>query len=155
MDSGRPGDSLFAFSLATHDGALYAGTCEPAKNATGRVYRYEKDKTWVDCGRLDASNSVTALAVYQGKLYAGTGKYRVAGSSLPESENTNLGGKIFRYEGGKNWTDCGQLPGVEAVGDPIQSVVSTFAGRVAKQGGSEAGAPAATAGATAASADGK
>lgn len=119
MDSGRPGDSLFAFSLATHDGALYAGTCEPAKNATGRVYRYEKDKTWVDCGRLDASNSVTALTVYQGKLYAGTGKYRVAGSSLPESENTNLGGKIFRYEGGKNWTDCGQLPGVEAVGGMV------------------------------------
>ena len=115
-DCGRPGKALFAFSMAVHEGSLYAGTCEPGKDESGRVYRYAGDKKWIDCGAPDKSNSVTAMAVYQGKLYAGTEKYRVAGSSLNESENLTLGGKVFRYEGGTRWTDCGQLPQTEAVG---------------------------------------
>ena len=114
-DHGRPGKALFAFSLAVHEGRLYAGTCEPGKDERGRVYRLEGDQ-WIDCGAPDGSNSVTALAVFGGSLYAGTGKYRVAGSSLPESENTTLGGRIFRYGGGEQWIDCGQIPGTEAVG---------------------------------------
>lgn len=116
LDCGRPGNSLFAFSMATHEGALYAGTCEPGKNESGRVYRYGGKQTWIDCGAPDRSNAVTAMAVFQGKLFVGTGKYRVAGSSLKESENLTLGGKVFRYEGGTRWTDCGQLPRTEAVG---------------------------------------
>ncbi len=115
-DCGQPGRALFAFSLATHEGSLYAGTCEPGKDESGHVYRYDGDKKWFDCGAPDKSNSVTSLAVFHGKLYAGTGKYRLAGSSLPESENLNLGGRIFRYEGDRKWVDCGQLPEVEAVG---------------------------------------
>jgi dienelactone hydrolase len=115
-DCGRPGQALFAFSMATHEGALYAGTCEPGPDESGRVYRYAGDQHWIDCGAPDKSNAVTAMAVFQGQLYVGTGKYRVAGSSLPESENLALGGKVFRYEGGTRWTDCGQLPQTEAVG---------------------------------------
>lgn len=115
-DCGRPGQALFAFSLAVHEGELYAGTCEPGTGDRGRVYRYGGEDRWVDCGAPDDSNSVTALAVFEGALYAGTGKYRVAGSSLPESENASLGGRIFRYGGGDNWIDCGQLPETEAVG---------------------------------------
>jgi hypothetical protein len=113
---GRPGKALFAFALAVHEGALYAGSCEPGKDERGRVYRYDGGERWIDCGAPDGSNSVTALAVFEGSLYAGTGKYRVAGSSLPESENTTPGGRIFRYGGGDQWIDCGQLPGTEAVG---------------------------------------
>ncbi len=115
-DCGRPGNALFAFSMAVHDGALYAGTCEPGKDETGRVYRYMGDSKWIDCGAPDRSNAVTAMTVFDGKLFAGTGKYRVAGSSLKESENLTLGGKVFRYEGGTRWTDCGTLPQTEAVG---------------------------------------
>lgn len=115
-DCGRPGEALFAFALATHEGQLYAGTCEPGKDQSGRVYRYADGAPWIDCGAPDKSNSVTALAVYQGKLYAATGKYRVAGSSLPESENLTPGGRVFRYEGGSRWIDCGQLAETEAVG---------------------------------------
>lgn len=113
---GRPGKALFAFALAVHEGALYAGTCEPGKDERGRVYRYDGDDRWINCGAPDGSNSVTALAVFEGALYAGTGKYRVAGSSLPESENITPGGKIFRYGGGDRWIECGQLPETEAVG---------------------------------------
>ena len=115
-DCGRPGKSLFAFSMVVHEGALYAGTCEPEINESGRVYRYAGDGQWIDCGAPDKSNAVTAMAVYRGHLYAGTGKYRVAGSSLKESENLTLGGKLFRYDGGNRWIDCGQLPQTEAVG---------------------------------------
>ena len=115
-DCGQPGNALFAFSMAVHEGSLYVGTCEPGKDESGRVYRYAGDQKWIDCGAPDKSNAVTAMAVVQNKLYVGTGKYRVAGSSLKESENLTLGGKVFRYDGGTRWTDCGQLPQTEAVG---------------------------------------
>ncbi|HVW35667.1 MAG TPA: LamG domain-containing protein, partial [Pirellulales bacterium] len=94
-------------------------TCEPGKGESGRVYRYAGGQRWIDCGAPDESNAVTALAAFDGKLYAGTGKYRVAGSALPESENTHLGGKIFRYDGEQKWTACGQLPEAEAVGGMV------------------------------------
>jgi hypothetical protein len=61
-DCGRPGKSLFAFALATYEGQLYAGTCEPGKEQAGRVYRYAGGQQWVDCGAPEGSNSVTALA---------------------------------------------------------------------------------------------
>ncbi len=115
-DCGRPGKALIAFALAAHEGALYAGTCEPGPDERGHVYRYEGGERWTDCGALDGSNAVTALAMHEGSLYAGTGKYRVAGSHLPESENAKLGGRVFRYDGGTRWADCGQLPDTEAVG---------------------------------------
>lgn len=118
-DCGRPGNATLAFALAVHNGHLYAGTCEPGKNQSGRVYRYAGDGDWVDCGAPDQSNSVTSLAVYRGQLYAGTGKYRLAGSSLNESENPNMGGRIFRYDDAKRWIDCGKLPDTEAVGGMV------------------------------------
>lgn len=115
-DCGRPGNALLAFALAVHDGQLYAGTCEPAKDAAGHVYRYDGAGQWTDCGTLDQSNAVTTLAVFEGRLYAGTGKYRTGGSALPDSENLRLGGRVLRYDGGTKWTDCGQIPDAEAVG---------------------------------------
>ncbi|MEW4570625.1 LamG domain-containing protein [Tautonia sp. JC769] len=117
IDVGTPGGerSILPFALASHEGSLYAGTCEPGEGDAGRVYRYAGGTDWIDCGAPDGSNSVTSLAVFEGKLYAGTGRYRVAGSSLPESPNETPGGRVFRYEGGTTWADCGQLPGVIAV----------------------------------------
>lgn len=134
-DCGRPGQALFAFAMATHEGALYAGTCEPDAGAMGRVYRYAGGEIWIDCGRLDGSNSVTALATYEGALYAGTGKYRVAGSHLPESPNTQLGGRVFRYEGGTKWVDCGKLPETEAVGGLVVFQGRLFASSLYKPAG--------------------
>lgn len=115
-DCGRPGNATLAFALAVHNGNLYAGTCEPGVDQSGRVYRYAGGEQWIDCGAPDQSNSVTSLAVYRGELYAGTGKYRLAGSSLAESENPHFGGRIFRYDDANRWVDCGQLPNTEAVG---------------------------------------
>lgn len=124
VDCGRPGGAVLAFALAVHDGSLWAGTCEPAKDEAGHVYRYAGGKEWIDCGAPAACNSVTALAAFDGKLYAGTGKYRLRGSALAESENAHLGGRVFRYDDGA-WTDCGTLEGVESVGG-----MAVFRGRL-------------------------
>lgn len=116
IDEGRPGNALMAFAMAEHQGVLYAGICQPGANETGKVFKYAGKNKWTDCGAPDRSNSVTALAVMDGELYAGTGHYRVAGSSLAESENTTPGGRVFRYEAPDRWTEIGQLPGVACIG---------------------------------------
>src|SRR5262249_46188926 len=108
--------AVYVMAMAVHAGRLFVGTCEPGKGEAGHVYRYEGGTRWADCGSPDRSNAVTSLAAHGGKLYAGTGRYRLAGSSLPESPNTTLGGRLFRYEGDGKWAECGRLPGVEAVG---------------------------------------
>jgi len=103
-------------ALAVHDGELYAGTCEPGPGESGHVYRYGGSDEWIDCGRPDASNAVTVLAEYEGKLYAGTGRYNLSGSALPASANPVPGGSVFVYEGDGKWTDCGHLDDCDAVG---------------------------------------
>src|SRR5690606_25444698 len=59
------------------------------------------------------------LAVFNAGLYAATGHYRTRGSSLPESENTRPGGRVFRYQAPNRWEDCGRLPGVETIGGMV------------------------------------
>jgi hypothetical protein len=114
-DRGHVGNAVLVYSLAVYDGNLYAGTCERGKEESGHLYRYEGGSNWTDCGSPDPSNAVGSLAVYGGKLYAGVSRYRLAGSSLAESDNPHLGGKVYRYEGGQTWVDCGKLAGAEAV----------------------------------------
>jgi len=113
-DEGRPGSALLGFSIAVHDGRLYVGTCEPKRPAVGRVYRYDGPGRWAPLGPLDGSNSVTAMASLAGRLYAATGKYRVAGSSLPESDNAERGGRVYRLVEPDRWELVGDL-GAEAI----------------------------------------
>jgi hypothetical protein len=115
-DEGRPGSAELAFALTVHEGRLYAGTADNGPGATGRVYRFEATGKWTDCGAPDRCNAVTSLTSCGGALYAASGKYRFAGSALPESDNPHVGGGVFRYEGGDRWSEVGRLPGVEAVG---------------------------------------
>jgi hypothetical protein len=114
-DCGRPGKSQFIKALAVYDGHLYAGTWEPGEGEAGHVYRYEGGTDWTDCGSPDISNTVSSLAEYQGRLYAGVSFYSGRGSALPESPNKNPGGKVYRYEGGTQWTDCGKIGDVYTV----------------------------------------
>jgi gamma-glutamylcyclotransferase (GGCT)/AIG2-like uncharacterized protein YtfP len=118
-DEGRPGKSLYGFSICVHDDHLYVGTCEPDAGSAGRVYRYDGPGQWFDCGNPDASNSVSSMAVYKGQLYAGTAKYRLAGSALADSGNANAGGAVFRFEGPGKWVPCGRLADSEAVGGMV------------------------------------
>lgn len=116
IDEGRPGNATLAFAMAVHDDNLYAGTASNAKNEVGRVYRYGGSGKWVDCGAPDKCNAVSAMAVFNGRLYAASSKYRFAGSALAESENTNRGGGVFRYDGEQRWIEVGRLPDTEAIG---------------------------------------
>ena len=115
-DCGRPGDSLMVWALCVYQGALYVGTFETGREQAGHVYRYDGDTSWTDCGSPHPSNAITSLAVHEGRLYAAASHYRAAGSSIAESENVVPGGRVFRYEGGTEWSDCGQLGEAEAVG---------------------------------------
>ena len=112
-DCGRPGNNLFVFALCVYQGQLYAGTFETGKAEAGHIYRYDGGRRWVDCGSPDKCNSMQALAVFDGKLYAGSGRYMAGGSSLPDSPNEHPGGRVYRYEGGAKWTDCGKLKNPE------------------------------------------
>ncbi len=114
-DNGRPGEAILIFSLAVFDGDLYAGTCAAGKDSAGHVYRYDGEKNWIDCGAPDRCNAVSAMAAFDGKLYAAVSKYRLAGSSLTESENPYDGGKIYCYEGDQRWVHVGTLPEVQAI----------------------------------------
>jgi hypothetical protein len=119
-DHGRLGDAVYVFSLCVHDGRLYASTCHAGAEQTGRVFRWDGEDRWTDLGSPDRANAVSALAVYNGSLYAASSKYRLAGSSLSESENPALGGKVFRLAAGDVWEDCGSVsPETEAIASLI------------------------------------
>lgn len=126
-DHGRLGNAVMIFSMAVYQGQLFAGTCETGEEQAGRVFRFD-GQTWTDCGRPDQCNAVSSLAVYQGKLYAAVSKYRLAGSSLSESENPHLGGKIYRYEGDGQWLHCGTLPDTEAINGMVVYRGQLYAG---------------------------
>ena len=114
-ECGRPGNAIYVMALATFEGELYAGTFETEAHESGHVYRYAGGQEWEDCGSPDPCNSVSALAVYNGALYAGVTRYNARGSSLPPSPNEHPGGRVYRYAGGKEWIDCGRLPGADSV----------------------------------------
>lgn len=124
-DEGRPGNAVLGFSIAVHDGQLYVGTCEVGDKPVGKVYRYAGPGKWESMGTLDGSNAVTAMAVHEGRLYAATGKYRLGGSSLSESVNETLGGKVFRLTPDQKWELVGDLAPTEAVGGLV-----TFNGKL-------------------------
>jgi len=109
QDHGRPGQSVYVFSLCVHDGRLYAATCEAGENQKGHVYRFEKDQQWTDLGSPDEANAISAMAVFEDQLYVASSKYRLAGSSLPESPNPSFGGRVFRLSKEDRWEPCGRL----------------------------------------------
>ena len=116
---GRPGNNMYVFSLLVHDGQLYAGTCEPGIDEAGHVYQFDGTVDgggrWIDLGMPDRCNAVSTLCSFNGQLYAGTSKYRLGGSSLPESPNPNPGGNVFRYLGDQKWEHCGKLGTAESI----------------------------------------
>lgn len=117
-DEGRPGNCVFGQSMAVNEGTLYVGTCEPGSDQAGHVYRYDGPNNWIDLGTPDKANSITSMAAFHGDLYVGSGKYRLGGSKLSESENQHLGGRIFQW-GDSQWKMIGHFPEMEAVGGMV------------------------------------
>jgi len=110
IDCGAPDRCNSVSALAVFEGKLYAGVSKyrlrgsaleesmnPHKG--GRVYRYDGEQSWIDCGELAETEAIGGLVVYRGQLYASS-LYAPAG--------------FFRYEGDKTWTSCG-TPGGKRV----------------------------------------
>ncbi len=134
-DHGQVGNGMFVKALAVFDGQFFAGTCEQGKDQAGHVYRFGSNQKWIDCGSPAPCNAVSAFAELDGKLYVGVSKYRLGGSALKESENPNLGGKIFQYDGDRKWIDCGQLPETEGIGGFVVFQGKLHAGSLYKPAG--------------------
>jgi hypothetical protein len=134
-DHGRVGQGMFIFALCVHEGQLYASTCEPGAGQSGHVYRWDGDDRWVDLGAPDSCNSISSLASFGGSLYAGSSKYRLAGSALSESENPNTGGKIFRLDAAGKWEPVGTLPEVQAIGSLVAYRRKLYASSMYRPGG--------------------
>lgn len=111
VDCGAPDKCNTVSALATYQGKLYAGVSRyrlrgsalaESKNQTagGKIYRYEGESRWVECGELPGADSVGCLVVYRGKLYA---------SSIYAPAS------FYRYEGEKKWTDAGTPGGKRVV----------------------------------------
>ncbi len=108
-DHGQLGNAVYVFSLCVHAGQLYASTCHAGSSEAGHVYRFEGGQRWKDLGSPDRCNAISAMTVFDGQLYVASAKYRLAGSSLSESENTNSGGKVFKLGPGDVWEPCGMV----------------------------------------------
>jgi Concanavalin A-like lectin/glucanases superfamily len=120
-DHGRLGTAVYIFSLCVHKDKLYASTCHAGRDETGRVYRFEGGSEWTDLGSPDRCNAFSAMCVHKGELYVASSKYRLAGSSLVESENPNFGGRVFRLDLDDKWVDCGRVSSdTEAISSMIE-----------------------------------
>lgn len=114
-DHGRPAaDNPLIPCLTVYRGELYAGVSDAARPEDAcKVFRWAGGDRWIDCGRLgnDPSHlSVMSMIVHDGQLYAGTGLWdwgraEEARRATPPTALTH----VFRYEGGTEWRDLGQV----------------------------------------------
>jgi hypothetical protein len=152
-DCGAPDRANAIEALAVYNGRLYAGSAHyissgsampdsPNTHPGGRVFRYEGDGKWSDCGRLEnnetgQATTVGGMAVYQDRLYAGVSKPPGRGLYCLQSDdrwtycgnpghrvtnpvvyNGHLylasldGGGVTRYDAEGRFTDCGVPEGV-------------------------------------------
>lgn len=107
-DCGRVGNlrTTGVSSLIVHNGKLYASNWSTKSSREGkgrcdyaRIYCYEGDNNWRDCGQPGNSIRVKGLASYKGKLYA------------VSDDKTGGFFKCFSYEGGTEWIMCGKFRG--------------------------------------------
>lgn len=109
QDCGRPSETsnYVSNSLTVFDGNLYAAiTDAKSKQDWCHVFRYEGGQKWTDCGRVGSGNTtgVMSLIVHQGSLYAATTTYDWTRVFSGDYDPV----RIYRYEGGTRWADCGQ-----------------------------------------------
>lgn len=115
IDCGAPSPANGLKALAVFQGRLYVSSelydgggsslpRSPNQNTGGHVYRYEGGTEWTDCGRIADVRSISGLAVYRGRLYAGTGTT----GAWRDSPRTR---GMYRFDGIDQWTDCG-CPGL-------------------------------------------
>lgn len=115
IDCGAPDQANCIKAMAVYKGQLYVGSelysgggsslpLSPNMHQGGTVYRYEGGTTWTNCGKVADVRSISGLAVFKGKLYAGTGTT----GAWRDSPRTR---GMYRFDGIGTWTDCG-CPGL-------------------------------------------
>ena len=111
VDCGSPDKANAIAALAVYNGRLYAGSelysgggsslpLSLNKNHGGSVFRYEGETKWTNVGKIADVRSVSGLAVFKSKLYAGTG------TTGAWRDTPRLRG-MYRYDGDGKWTSCG------------------------------------------------
>ncbi len=111
-DCGSPNPCNSVAALAVYKDHLYAGVSKYRLRGSaldesenphpgGKIYRYDAEGQWTDCGQLQGSESLSGMVVYRGKLYASS-------MYMPG---------LFRYDGDQTWVFCGNPDGkrVEAL----------------------------------------
>ncbi len=127
VDCGSPDKANAITGMAVYKGRLYAGSetysgggsslpLSPNTSHGGSVFRYEGGTRWSDCGKIADVRSVSGLAVFKGKLYAGTGtssawRNEANGGGFEDKPRTR---GMYRYDGDGRWTSCG-CPGLRVV----------------------------------------
>ncbi|MEX0725798.1 MAG: LamG domain-containing protein [Planctomycetaceae bacterium] len=112
-DLGSPDLCNTVSALGEHGGELYAGTSfysgqgsaqptSPNKNPGGKVFRYEGEDGWVDCGKIGEVYTVTGLVTFNGELYATT----CDSYGCPSPKEA-----CYRYDGDQKWTFVGSAGG--------------------------------------------
>jgi len=101
--------NTYISSLTVFEGDLYAGMADAAAPEDAcRVFRYGGGTEWIDCGRVSPSlktRSVYSMTVHKGALYVGTGQYDWQTVSPANCDVA----RVYRYKGGTEWEDCGNL----------------------------------------------
>lgn len=110
-DCGRPNptSNYVANSLTVYRGKLYAATIDAQDEKDWRhVYRYEGGDRWFDCGQVGTGQArgVGPMIVHNGHLYAVTTTYDWTRIQKGPYDP----GRVYRYEGGTTWKDCGGPP---------------------------------------------
>ena len=107
-ECGRPNPtSNYASNTVVFRGKLYAAAYDAQDfKDWAHVYRYEGGQKWSDCGRVGdgKTTGVGPMIVHDGNLYVATGTY----DWTRVSDGDYDCGRVYRYEGGTRWTDCGQ-----------------------------------------------
>jgi hypothetical protein len=113
-DFGKPEPSNSnVTTLVTWQGELYAGIADAATPQKAcRVFRYDGDQRWQNCGRLGADAnvlSVQSMLVHNGRLYAGSGNWDwdKARGDMPGFTPSKV--HVYEYQGGTEWRDLGQV----------------------------------------------
>ncbi len=115
VDCGAPDKANCIKAMAVYKGRLYVGSelysgggsslpLSSNNHHGGTVFRYEGGTNWTSCGKVADVRSISGLAVFDGKLYAGTGTTG-AWRDKPRTRG------MYRFDGIGKWTDCG-CPGL-------------------------------------------
>lgn len=109
-DCGRPIPTNDLISMfIVYKNHLYVGTTgamDPKDRS--RVFRYDGDGKWVDCGMVTndpKTPSIMCGVIHKGELYVGTGNW-----DYVRQDEAGTAAAVYKYKGGTTWERYGNYP---------------------------------------------